>query len=737
MAAFFGRALVAGKTLYYDDLTFWFYPWKALLRHMAQQGHIALWLPWEFCGMPHQADIQRQLLYPPNAIFYLCDTGRAMVCFVAFHFVVAAWAMTAFLGACELPLAAAVCGGVVYAFSAFLVMHASQLPMLASYAWIPAWLWASARCWARASWRSVVAGSLAVALLLYGGAPQLAFMALLVDTLFVWLWCLERFERRERKAERWRALAGCALMPLGGALLAAAQLVPMAELVAWSPRAADLPLAWSSMGTLTPPMLATLLAPYALGNPHEGTWSGGYTFHEECCYVGLVPLVVMTAALVDWRKHGVRAWFALGLGLLGMALALGNYFVVFGHPLHDAICRVFPLYARFRVPARWNAVTMIAASYLAAMGVTTLSRYRPERERRSFEGWNPLLASLSTAGVMATWLYVNSGFGQLASEGGTGLVLLAVTAAVLLLLHTTSTRSVAGVVLLCGVLCVDLVVNFAGRYIVFQAPPQPLTTFPLLQTLREATASPHPQRVLSHTSIEVPTEFATWFPVYGIPNVQGSNPLFLRRYVDYLTYSQAGSLPSDDPMILQHNGFFVMYPIENDMTRMLDLRYEVTKEMQVRPAHEPFGMAWAAADYAVVPDRDRRLEQLRSTGFDPHARVLLNAAPAAPHTTGPVTCDADCILYEADRIFFNIKMSRAGYVVFSEIYYPGWEASIDGQGAEILCGDEIFRTVWVPQGTHRVEFRFQPRSLVIGLWVTCLTAALMGAYPLWRRRRRR
>ncbi|KAA6310438.1 hypothetical protein EZS27_038257, partial [termite gut metagenome] len=54
-----------------------------------------------------------------------------------------------------------------------------------------------------------------------------------------------------------------------------------------------------------------------------------------------------------------------------------------------------------------------------------------------------------------------------------------------------------------------------------------------------------------------------------------------------------------------------------------------------------------------------------------------------------------------------------GIVVFSEIYYPGWEATIDGAPVDIARSDYILRAMHVPAGKHTVEMWFTPQSIKI------------------------
>jgi len=79
----------------------------------------------------------------------------------------------------------------------------------------------------------------------------------------------------------------------------------------------------------------------------------------------------------------------------------------------------------------------------------------------------------------------------------------------------------------------------------------------------------------------------------------------------------------------------------------------------------------------------------------------------------------------ANRIVFEARLSEDGYVLLNEIDYPGWRATIDGQPAEILRADGLFRAVWATAGAHRIEFRFWPRLLLPGAAISLATLAVV------------
>ena len=90
--------------------------------------------------------------------------------------------------------------------------------------------------------------------------------------------------------------------------------------------------------------------------------------------------------------------------------------------------------------------------------------------------------------------------------------------------------------------------------------------------------------------------------------------------------------------------------------------------------------------------------------------------------------------YEANRAAYEVESARGGLVVFSEVYYPGWTATIDGQPAEVGRANYVLRALNVPAGKHEVVFTFAPESICVtetiayvalGLLILLVVTAIM------------
>jgi len=97
--------------------------------------------------------------------------------------------------------------------------------------------------------------------------------------------------------------------------------------------------------------------------------------------------------------------------------------------------------------------------------------------------------------------------------------------------------------------------------------------------------------------------------------------------------------------------------------------------------------------------------------------------------------------YEPNKLTYEVNAPEGGTVVFSEIYYPDWQAYVDGKEAPIGRVDYILRAMDMPAGKHTVVFTFDPKSLhvteTIAFCALALlgVAGLVGVYFLFRKQR--
>jgi hypothetical protein len=84
-----------------------------------------------------------------------------------------------------------------------------------------------------------------------------------------------------------------------------------------------------------------------------------------------------------------------------------------------------------------------------------------------------------------------------------------------------------------------------------------------------------------------------------------------------------------------------------------------------------------------------------------------------------------------------------GWLVLTDIWYPGWVCEVDGAPAQVHRANYLFRALRVPAGRHEVVFHFEPKSYQRGILISVFsmivvaTLGLAAALGAARRRTRR
>jgi hypothetical protein len=148
--------------------------------------------------------------------------------------------------------------------------------------------------------------------------------------------------------------------------------------------------------------------------------------------------------------------------------------------------------------------------------------------------------------------------------------------------------------------------------------------------------------------------------------------------------------------------------------------------------------AFLVHEAIVVTDDDEALALMRQDSFDPATRVVLAEGESIDVESS--VSSARATYYAQERIEIEVDSDAPGYLVLTEAWYPGWEATVDGEPTPIYRSDLYFRAVPVEAGSHRVVFTFRPASVRVGMIVSmvgllCLTLLAVGVARLSRRER--
>jgi hypothetical protein len=157
--------------------------------------------------------------------------------------------------------------------------------------------------------------------------------------------------------------------------------------------------------------------------------------------------------------------------------------------------------------------------------------------------------------------------------------------------------------------------------------------------------------------------------------------------------------------------------------------------------------AWLVHRVQVEPDAATRISRLRDPSFDRAGNAILSEAlppgyeGLATRGQGPGVRDqaGDSVIitaYRAEEVSISTRSDQPGLLLLSDLAFPGWEASVDGQPSQIITADHALRAVYVPAGEHEVRFVYAPASFRVGAVLTVVGLVVMLGLLVWDRLRR-
>ncbi len=141
--------------------------------------------------------------------------------------------------------------------------------------------------------------------------------------------------------------------------------------------------------------------------------------------------------------------------------------------------------------------------------------------------------------------------------------------------------------------------------------------------------------------------------------------------------------------------------------------------------------AWLVphADAVSSDEAFRRIRGKSEMPFDPKLTVLLEAPPEKLAGLSPGNFSADAGVkitdYAPNHLIIETRADKPSVLVASEINYPGWEATIDGQRVNIYAVDYLLRGMILPAGEHHVEMRYTAPAARNGAVISGLSLLAM------------
>jgi hypothetical protein len=759
----FALGPLAGKSLYFRDLSRQFLPLRRLAAEGMREGALVYWNPWAHEGEPLALP---PLASPFDALQALRPDEAWLSLLVALHVPLAAVSMLALarrgLG---LSRPAAAGAALVYALGGFALSTVNLYVYVQALAWAPAAI-LGLLCAARGGPREVAVAAAAVFLLVSTTAAELIAQAAAVAVV------LALPARRDPDPARAGGALRVATALLLGAALAAPTAAVVAGVTADSARAAGLHPDVVLAHSVHPLTLAQVVTAGFYGDPARLTerWWGQNFFPQGfpyflSLYLGLAAVALAATGAAGGR--GPRLRLAI-IAVVGLLVALGRW-----GPAAPLV-EMFPPARLFRYPSKAFFSVHLAAGLLAGLGLDAL-------RDGARAAWRRLALVAGVAGLAAAtapaWPLLAPGTARWFAAGffppgvawpervgllrfvlwdaaTGGLVALAVGAIALLALRGRLPARGAGAAIV-ALVAADLLRAGAGLNPAVEAgffAPSPeiarhhdgwraagrvftceptasaayaearaartrheLWTF---ATLRD-TAAPF-FNVTSRLPTALSPDLTMLVPPQRVADVRDAACADLGRLIGPLRLAGVARVLSLEP--LDHP----------DLARVAEERPPALDPLAVHvyALRDPLPRASVVAAVEAARSPAEAAARTADPAFDPRAAAVVEADGPLP---GGARGAARVVRDAPGHIEVAVAAEGPAVLIVREGHARGWTAAVDGLPARVLRANARHLAVTVPAGARAVRLDYRPPGLRTGVAIALLAAAITIALGLRRR----
>ncbi len=698
---FFWKITITDEYSWFDgpDLAYQVLPWFQFEAGEWNQGRIPLWDPYPWNGQPLIGQGQPGVAYPLNWLLFRAPLANGWIhrlylnwYFVFIHFM-AAWFAYLLCRDLRRSKIASMIAGCSFAFGGF--MGSNDWPQMINGAvWAPLVFMFLLRAGRGAApfANSAFAGA-ALGMAWLSGHHQIPIFISLAAGGY-WLYLILR-----RRTIDWRMVSLALTFSLMLFCVSALQTLPAYEYGTLAKRwvGVDDPIGWKDK------------VPYQV---HQ-TFSSGPLSVVGILFPGLsrgaesyTGIVAFSLALAGFfacrRKLAVRVLAAIAAG--GFLFALGNMVIE-----HGMLYAVVPMLEKARNPAMALLVFHAALAPLLAFGVDSMavSRMKPLR-------W----ALVAGAGVL--YLFV-LGFAMTQKYTLDDRMVLAPFIALLLagLLFLWNRGEAAPHLVKLGIFALLLLelgnyttYNYPGKYDKGRAASFTAGLTLNSDIVEYLRTSERPLRI-TYDDHELPYNFGDW---QGVETTGG----YLASVTENVLSTSVHDSATQDL-------FAVEYEVRKEPARPGQIElFRGKSGLKVFKNPSPMPRAWIV----------HRMKRVGIKSFLPaeprREATIFGAAPELADCAD--TPRIEWTTRYASQIALKAQTSCRGLLIVADTYYPGWRATVDGAPAKILEVNGAQRGVVIEAGTHQVEMRYRPTSVIAGAILTGFGWLTTLAIFVWKRR---
>lgn len=700
----------------------------------------SLWTNLLYSGFPSLADPQFQLWYPLNYFFSLFSNSWNG--FIISAYVLASCFSYGYVYSLTSSRLAATISGIVYGMSGFMVAYWGYSTIIHAAPWIPLLIWSLEKLRHKFDGGWFIAGSCAVACILLAGHPQISIYGLAVATAYVLVLGYSA------PIGRWKYYRIYFIAMFLGLSLAAIQLLPTLEFVALSVRSN---MSFEDFVSYSLPIRQVIQLIFPFYTPSQFNSIG------LLGYVGLLPPVLSIIGFFSYKDRA-QTGFWLAVTLFAFLLTLGS-----DTPLAQLMYHV-PVYNKFRAPVRNFLEMSLAISILAGFGISALQK-QIVSHRLLFK------IILASTGVIiasfATTLFLGEPIHPFAKNLNNLLsfawVVILPTAffligVAILIFWSKAVHFKSRGFLLLLIIVVDFgSFSWLHHYRISD-------DFKYKNSLTPTTSIKNYKKLLTYSNQRIlPTRgvMGTYYNkdnypnkgtlneippntslLWGVPSASGYGPLILSRYSQLLSIDSFGSVPESllnetdrtlDIMSIRYifipqvtlNSSFLANANRWHYVESINNTSIVYENLRAMPR------AWLVPE--VITAKSEEVLQAIKTSKLPDGRLYdpskiaiveeqLNLKPQNPDLSGT----AKMLDLSNTKLEVQTNSSSPTFLVLSDIYYPGWQATVDGKPVHIFQTNYVLRGIAISPGLHKVKVEFKPLTWQLGAGISTASLSLLG-----------
>lgn len=742
-----GPALAQGHVLYWGTPGLQFIPWREIAWEYLRSGIAPLWNPLNGMGAPLLANYQLAIFYPPGWVLFLFSAAGGtpwlawgFTLLVILHLIWAGIGMSCFMRLIlGNELSPMVCG-LAFSVGGYLTARAGFFSIIWTASWLPWIIWAAGRlilndCGDRKrSWILTLELTIPIVFMLLAGHAQLSWYILLLGGFWVAFLGWNRGGVKRGAGALVKFAFSCFL----AAMITSAQLLPTLEYLMQSQRAGAVNYEQALSYSFWPWHFISLIAPDFFGNPGRGDYWGYGNYWEDAVSIGVLPLLMALSTvpfIIKKQENSQRprqglVRFFWGVVVVAFLLALGKFTPIFPF-LYDHI----PTFNMFKAPSRILILAVFSLSVLAGIGI---EKWKTPQGKGLY--WLRLATAGGAAVTMGAFLamyYLESV--ELTFIRATALAGIWALGTGLLTLYKPDPTKIKYSLIWQSLVVIltasDLILNTwrlnptvsmfyfkkdisevktiqtltAGQRILIKSEDEDLIKYKRFLRFNDFRyiESPNNIRFVLLPNLNL---------IDGIASANNFDPLVPARYAEWMAVVDKLS-DADLDQWLRLMGVSVLESYRSDEPMGVQFT-------QVEGAQRVF---WATcAEFAGDPTSAFDLLK-QKVGYDDKLVVI----EASGKGIADESCNGGDVRWEwvNDRpndLEINYLSTNDGWLVISDVWYPGWKAWIDQQDTQIYRANYLFRAVRAPAGKHTLVLKYKPGSLLAGGTLSLLGIMIWG-----------